>query len=231
MAEKEQVRPLAPATADHPRSDQDYPSSDRVLPIDEEAPTSKWSSSKKLHNKRWILCCGCCTAIVLILSIIVLVLVLTVFQIKDPNMTLNSVRIDGMSPTLASLNVTLIADISIKNPNVASFKFGNSTTVISYDDRTIGEGLIPPGKAPARRTIRMNVTVDVLASQLLGDANILRDLALGNVTVNSYTKMGGRVNLLNIFKKHADVIMNCTVTMSVFNQTILEQNCKRKVKM
>lgn len=234
MAEKDQARPLAPATADQHRSDQDHRTSNRSC-IDEEDPTSKRPSPRKLHKRRFILCCGCCTAIVLLLAIVVLVLALTVFRIKDPDMTMNSIRIEGMTfsptPLPGSLNMTLIAGISVKNPNDASFKFGNSTTVISYEERKIGEALIPAGKAPARRTIRMNVTVEVLAGELMGNMNMFKDLMSGKVTVNSYTKMGGRVNLLNIFKKHADVIMNCSLTMSVSDQSILEQKCKRRVHL
>lgn len=217
MAEKEQVKPLAPA-ADGLSSDE------------EEV---KWQSPRKLHKRRCIICCGCSTAIFLLLAIVVLVLVLTVFRIKDPIMTMKSVRLDGMNigSNPSALNMTLTAGVSVKNPNVASFKFGDGMAHVSYKEKIIGEGRIPAGRALARRTLLMNVTVVVIIDQIFGDSDIVKDAISGNVTVNSYTKLGGKVNLLNIFKKRAVVEMNCTITMSVVNQSIVDQKCKESVKL
>ncbi|KAG0486711.1 hypothetical protein HPP92_008806 [Vanilla planifolia] len=79
-------------------------------------------------------CCGCCGATVLLLGVTILVLALTVFKVKDPEV-MNNLHLDrlfvpgiGTPENPISVDATLTADISIKNPNVASFRFRNSTT-------------------------------------------------------------------------------------------------------
>ncbi|XP_068664579.1 late embryogenesis abundant protein At1g64065-like [Aristolochia californica] len=225
MGSKEDVRPLAPT---HVNGDRDRGSSDIH---DEEA---RWTSSRKgLRRRRCILFCGCCVSTILILAILILVLALTVFKVKDPEIKLNSVYLDRLSlGTSSSLNFSVTADISVKNPNSASFKFGNSTTFLSYRGETVGEAKTPAGKAKARRTLRMNVTVDVRADRLLGNSGQLaRDLISDTLPVNAYTKLGGRVNLLNVFKRHVDVIMNCSITVSISTTSIEDQSCERSVKL
>ncbi|XP_077210471.1 late embryogenesis abundant protein At1g64065-like [Tasmannia lanceolata] len=215
----EDIKPLAPANFN-------------VEPVDQEE--ARWELPTKIRNRRCIICCGCCTAVLVILGIVILVLALTVFRVRDPEMTMNSVKIDQLTfrlDTPPALNMTIMANISVKNPNAASFKFGNSTTFLSYRGTTVGEARIPAGKASARRTLHMNVTVDVLADKLLGVANLYSDIASGALPVSSYSKIGGRVNLLNIFKRHVTVMMNCTMTVSVSNQAIQDQKCNQRVKL
>ncbi|XP_058100186.1 late embryogenesis abundant protein At1g64065-like [Magnolia sinica] len=221
MGEMDQVRPLAPA-------------SDRMNSDEEDG--KKRPSPKKLQKRRCIICCGCCAATTLILAIVILVLALTVFRVRDPDMTLNSIIIDRMkfnkeTTSNPSINMTLKADVSIKNPNIASFKFGNSTTLIYYRGTSVGQAYTPAGKASAKRTLQMNVTIDVLADRLIGDMDLYKDLISGSLQVNSHTKIGGRVNLLNIFKRHVDVEMNCNITVSLNNNAISDQKCKRSVKL
>ncbi|THU57405.1 hypothetical protein C4D60_Mb03t03180 [Musa balbisiana] len=127
--------------------------------------------------------------------------------------------------------MTVVADVSVKNPNAASVRFGASTTAIYYRAREMGVAYGPPGTARARRTFRINVTVDVIADRILGDANLFDDLAAGSIAVTTATKVGGRVRVLGVFKHHVDVMMNCSITMAVANQSIVGQNCNQKVRL
>ncbi|KAG0484958.1 hypothetical protein HPP92_009037 [Vanilla planifolia] len=123
-------------------------------------------------------CCGCCGATVLLLGVTILVLALTVFKVKDPEVTMNNLHLDrlfvpgiGTPENPISVNATLTADISIKNPNVASFRFRNSTTEFFYEGVTVGAAYAPDGYVKARRTARMNVTVDVMTDRVVLDTN------------------------------------------------------------
>lgn len=77
MADKEQVKPLASAAAQL-RSDDDL-----FLP-----PPAKL----RLHKNKYIMCCGCFAAILLILAVIGIVLGFTVLHIKAPD-----IKIDALS--------------------------------------------------------------------------------------------------------------------------------------
>ncbi|XP_028774755.1 late embryogenesis abundant protein At1g64065-like isoform X2 [Neltuma alba] len=114
-------------------------------------------------------------------------------------------------------NMTLIADVSVKNPNVFTFRFGSSTTTLYYNGTGIGEGRTPPGKALGRKTMRLNVTVEIVTEKLMENpslrSGLIREKALN---ISSYTKVGGNVKVLNLIKRKVEVSMNCTV---VYNKT------------
>ncbi|PPD83435.1 hypothetical protein GOBAR_DD19613 [Gossypium barbadense] len=77
----------------------------------------------------------------------------------------------------------------------------------------------------------MNITVDIITDRVLASPNLTADLTSGTLTMISYSRIGGRVNMLNIIKKHVTVMMNCTVTVNITSQAIQEQKCKHKVDL
>lgn len=93
----------------------------------------------------------------------------------------------------------------------------------------IGEARGPGGRAKARRTTKMNVTVDVITARFLGDPNLQSDLSSGLIPIASYTRVGGRVKMLTFIKRHITVKMNCSMMVNITSQAIQEQKCKRKV--
>ncbi|XVE64763.1 hypothetical protein DITRI_Ditri07aG0127900 [Diplodiscus trichospermus] len=215
MAEQEQVKPLAPV-AFQPRSDND-----------EEA----MSMQLKLTKRKYIQCCGCISALFLILAMVVLVLSFTVFYIHDPKIWVNSVTIQGLeySPNGSLMNdtkVTFIADVSLKNPNAATFKFNNSTTLIYYRGTVIGQGSHLQGTAKAKHTLRRNVTVEIAPGKIMAVSSAMSDIISGKLNISSYTKISGRVKIINIIKKNVEVKFNCTMTYSLFDRGFQGQRCR-----
>ncbi|KAL6986329.1 hypothetical protein U1Q18_019696 [Sarracenia purpurea var. burkii] len=227
MAEEEQVKPLAPAA--------------KRISIDDDYYAAYVSISTELRHqhrpKNCVKCCGCIAALILIQAVIVLVLIFTVFHVKDPVLKMNSVKIQGLDlingATLRpGANLTVTADVSVKNPNIASFKFSNATTTtVYYDGVVVGEGRNPPGVAKARRTLRRNVTIDVMLERILVVPRLRSDLSFGALNISSFTSVSGRVKILKIFKKHVVVKMNCTMTVNVTSQAIQDQNCRPSVSI
>ncbi|KAI3503639.1 hypothetical protein L1887_32085 [Cichorium endivia] len=118
------------------------------------------------------------------------VLGLTIFRVKNPEINMNSAAIIGLDRVNAAdlltgkANLTVVADVSVKNTNVAPFKRSG-------------------GVAKARRTMRLNLTFEVTVAEIAGNHQFGSDLASGILPVESYTKFNGRVNILNIIKKKA----------------------------
>ncbi|OWM72097.1 uncharacterized protein LOC116193085 [Punica granatum] len=216
MAEREQVKPLAPVAGYQIHSDED------------EALSTQFS----LQQRNYLKCCGCVTAVLLILAVVILILVFTVFQVKDPKIRMNQVtvtRLDFANGTLRQdVNVTLLADVSIKNPNVASFRFSNTTTSIFYEGTLVGEGRTPGGKAPAHRTLRLNMTLDIIPAKLMAIPGLRSDLGSGALTVESSTKVHGRVKIMSMIKKKVVVRLNCTITYNIAT-TAVQEDCKRHI--
>lgn len=213
MAEKrEQVKPLAPASNRHF--------------TDENAAVFPPEDSKKQRHRKYIQCCGCIAALMLIQSLVLLILIFTVLRIKDPKIKMNSVKIKGLDSSNLN-NITVTADVSVKNPNVAAFRFSNvTTTTVYYSGVEVGEGRNPAGVAPAKRTVRMNVTVELEVGKLLGVERLSSDLRNGELNFSSYTSVRGRVKILGVFKKSVVVRMNCTMSVNVTSREIRGQSCR-----
>lgn len=219
MVEKEQVRPLAPAT-DRPSSVDD----------DETAP-----HVHKIRRKRCIKCFGYITALMLIPAVVIVILIFTVFRVKDPIITMNGVTvttlelINNTAIPKPGANMSLTANVSVKNPNVAAFKYSNTTTALFYHGTVVGEARGPPGQAKPWRTMQMNITIDIITDRVMSTPNLQADLSSGVLRMSSYSRVPGRVKILDIIKKHVVVKMNCTLTLNISSQAIKEQKCKRKV--
>ncbi|KAK6141060.1 hypothetical protein DH2020_025197 [Rehmannia glutinosa] len=215
----DQVRPLAP-------------SADRSTSSDDESATAV----TKTRRRRWLKCCAFVAALLLIQATVVVILIFTVFKVKDPIIRMNDVTvqrldlINGTTTPRPGSNMTLNADVSVKNPNYASFRYQNTTTTLYYRGAVIGEARGPPGRARARRTMRMNVTVDVITDRVLNQPDLGSDINSGLITMSSYTVVGGRVKIF-VVKKHVTVRMNCSMTVNITSRVIQQQKCKRKVKL
>lgn len=225
MVEREQVRPLALESDRLPSSD------------DDETTLNK----KRFHQTRCFKYCACVSVFLFLLAITIIILIFTVFKIKDPIIRMNGVTVEKLdlvntTGTILPIpkpgsNMTIRADVSVKNPNYASFRYSNTTTTISYRDTVVGEARGPPGKSKARRTMRMNITIDIIADKIVSHPGLQDDISTGLLTMNSFTSVGGRVKLLNMIKKHVVVKMNCSITVNITSQAIQEQKCTKKVKL
>ncbi|KAG2720460.1 hypothetical protein I3843_02G027800 [Carya illinoinensis] len=242
MAEKkEQARPLAQATDRLSSGDEARPlaqATDRLSSGDGDVEATL--RKQKTRRKRCMIkCCGCIVASVLILVAVILILIFTVFRVKDPTVKMNRISVTRLElinrmTLVFGVNMSLAADVSVKNPNVASFKYKNTTTTLFYRDMVVGEVQTPPGKAKARRTMHLNVTADIVVDRLMSQSNVpdlLADVRSGLLTVGTYSIIPGRVKMLSIISKHVVLRLNCTVTVNISSLTIQDLDCKRKVSL
>nr|KYP58656.1 hypothetical protein KK1_014073 [Cajanus cajan] len=181
----------------------------------EENQQQERKKNNRIRN--FILCFGCVTALIIILVVIVLVLGFTVYNVEEPKVRLNAVTLlnNRTSASGAINNVTFLADMTVKNTNAFTFRFGNSTTTFYYDGTMIGEGKSPSGKAKPKRTIKINSTLEIMANKLSEIPSFERDLADQALNISSYTRIDGKVKILNIFPREVVVEMNCTVVYNV----------------
>lgn len=145
---------------------------------------------------------------------------------------MNSIALENLSANSAassSLNMSVIADVSVKNPNAVSYRYGSSMTSVYYHEILVGQAEAPPGVALARRTVRMNVTVDLMVSQLTSNSQFVQDLVTGDVMFNTSTQVGGKVKVFGMVQHHVDVVMNCSMTVDVSNLSLRNQSCVQHV--
>ncbi|KAF0932938.1 hypothetical protein E2562_013137 [Oryza meyeriana var. granulata] len=186
-----------------------------------------------------LLTCGIASAVV---TVVLVAVTLTVFRVREPVMTMNSIAVKGFGAAapasgeggspLSPLRLTVVADVSVKNPNAASLRYRGSDTAVYYRAARVGGAAGPPGTARARRTVRLNVTVDVAVGALLGDPGFLGDVAAGAVAVTTATTVRGRVAVLGgVVHRRVVLEMNCTATVAVADMSIRNQSCLQSVSL
>lgn len=211
---KEQGKPLSiHSPSVHPTSD---------------APATSTPSKFRVNRRHVIYFCACCTCTTAILGIVILILSFTLFKVRDPTLELNLIKVDdfrintSMSQiNFISANVTLVSDISIKNPNMVSFNFDRTVTKFYYHEDMLGVAYAPAGRLGARKATRLNVTMDVLADRIVADSNVTANILFdGELGLTSYTSVKGRVSVLGLYKKDMKVGLNCSVVLGVSILTV-----------
>ncbi|KAK1356447.1 Immunoglobulin-like fold containing protein [Heracleum sosnowskyi] len=204
--------------------------------IPNEIVTPRSSIKKERRERICKRCCACTCVTIVIIGLILMILCLTVFKVKKPKLKLKSVTIEGLkglnpfnpSPTT---NLTLMADVSVKNPNIASLKIKNGTTEIYYKNVQVADSQLPPGNVKAKKTTDLNVTVDFILQNLLNVSGLVADLMAGSMPLDTKTRIKGKVDVIGIIKKTIEVKLDCNFKFVIANQTIQNQKCDTTVSL
>lgn len=218
---KEQVKPLAPA-AHH-------------LDIEDPDAFSTKLTAASPHRK-CIKGCGCSAAIFVIISTVIIILMFTVFRVKDPSLKISSVNIQGVDMNASQafgpgLKLVVRVDLAIKNPNVSSFKFTNTTTDLYYNGSVIGERNSLPGQVEARRTFRTNVVIEIMVDKILERPRFKNDTVVGLLPISSHTRISGKIKVTSVIKRSVVVKMNCTMNLNISSWGIQDRKCFRRVSL
>ncbi|PKU67054.1 late embryogenesis abundant protein At1g64065-like [Dendrobium catenatum] len=199
----------------------------RISGTDEESPNNLIISGYRLRryrcSKLLAVLCGLCLTTLLLLGVIAIILAFTVFQVSDPSLTMNAVffrdiHLSDDRPTERPLllNATVVADISVRNPNAAAFQFGESVTEFYMKDRVVGSGRGAGLRVAAKRIVRMNVSALVVTEPGVS-VSVLDDRRI--VRIRSRTEVEGKVSVLGVFKRAVGVKMVCNLSFDS-NRTV-----------
>ncbi|KAL7589133.1 uncharacterized protein LOC111885768 [Lactuca sativa] len=205
----------------------------------DEQPLTTIVADDKHRRKRKRRRCICLSviAVIVLLALIILILALTVFKAKKPVTSVNSIAISdfdvsvNLLPPRVSLNISLDLDISIKNPNKVGVKYRNSSAILLYKDKDIGEVPIPAGEIGSDDTKRLNLTLTVFADRLLTNFDVYSDVISGSLPVSTYTKISGKARILNMFNIHISSVSSCDLNIDISNRRISNQTCHYKNRL
>ncbi|XP_058739849.1 uncharacterized protein LOC131612046 [Vicia villosa] len=185
-------------------------------------------------------CITCFCILLLLLLILVtvsVVLALTVFKPKQPKTTISSATLQSISPRVSlpaidiQINATLDIKILVENRNHASFKHEDGTSLLLYKGVEVGDTDVFPGLIPARSSTilpcRLILEADKLASNMTG---FIQDLLRGQLSLQTVTRIPGKVTFLGFIKKHIVAVSNCQFVFGVPDMEIKSQICKNKAK-
>ncbi|KAC9235833.1 hypothetical protein R6Q59_027134 [Mikania micrantha] len=193
-------------------------------------------SSRKRRRRRCIICWSSVAGVILTLALILLILGLTVFKAKKPVLTVNSVQLQDLDfsvnpiPIRVSLNISLALDITIKNPNKVGVNYRNSSAVIQYRGKDVGNVPIPAGRIGSDDTSRLHLTLTVFADRLVSDSEIYQDILSGNLPLSTYTRIKARVRVLFVHI-HVTSTSTCDVNIDIQGRKIANQTCHYKNKI
>ncbi|KAL0282679.1 UNVERIFIED_CONTAM: hypothetical protein Sangu_2937200 [Sesamum angustifolium] len=95
-------------------------------------------------------CLAYVAAFVVFQTAIILLFVLIVMKVRSPKVRFNAMAVESFSSTnnnSTSFNMTMLAQVTIKNNNFGDFKYENSTLSILYNSVQVGEAV--PREKPA----------------------------------------------------------------------------------
>ncbi|XVE64303.1 hypothetical protein DITRI_Ditri07aG0090200 [Diplodiscus trichospermus] len=186
--------------------------------------------SKELKRKKRMKLLAYAAAFVIFQTIVILVFSLTVMRIKNPKFRVRSMTVEDLNHTSApnppSFNVKFNAEVTVKNTNFGHFKFDNTTISFDYGGVQVGEAFVAKGRAKARSTKKMNVTVELNSNNILDISNLESDISSGFLTLTSYSKLSGKVHLMKLIKKKKSAQMGCTMTVNLVSRAIQDVMCE-----
>jgi hypothetical protein len=199
----------------------------RYLRRDDDLEFSTFKHGDQLRRparRRTGRCFVCVLAGFVVLSFVVLVFAATVLRVKSPDAILTSVTAKNLrygGSSSPSFNATLVAEMSIKNMNFGHFEFASGAANVQYGGVIVGKRKIVGGVLNAKGTMKMNITVDVTASNV---SEI--DVNSGVLELRSYARLRGRICSMKIIQKMKTAEMNCTMTINLTAATINDLICK-----
>uniref|UniRef100_M4CG42 Late embryogenesis abundant protein LEA-2 subgroup domain-containing protein n=1 Tax=Brassica campestris TaxID=3711 RepID=M4CG42_BRACM len=181
-------------------------------------------------RNRKICICVSLLILLLLIFIVLLVLGLTLFKPKNPTATVDSVAVERLRTSVdvlnlkANLNLTLNAHLALKNPNRVGFSFGATSALLNYKGQLVGEAPLPANRVGPQKTLRMNVTLTLMADRLLSESQVFSDVMSGSIPVNAFVKVAGKVSVFNMFKIKVKSSASCDVTISVSSRNVTSQH-------
>lgn len=153
------------------------------------------------------------------LTIIIVAIVLTFMHKTTPNLRFHSLTVETLTLTNSSFTISLNAQITLKNSNFGQFRFPDGRIAILHGGSAVGDAVIPGGRAKARSTEKMNVTVAAHAQSRNDDGEYL---SLGKITLWSNATLKG---IIRVIKRRATATMNCTMDVDIRTTAVHNLKC------
>ncbi|GFQ00785.1 hypothetical protein PHJA_002222400 [Phtheirospermum japonicum] len=169
------------------------------------------------------------------LAVIVLTLGFTALKPKHPITTVNSIAISDLRfkmnlPKLrVHLNLTLDANVTVRNPNPAGFRYDKTSAVLRYRGNDVGEALIPAGNIPGRRARRFNIRLALMADRIVANPDFRSDAVSGTLPLQADVSILGKVRLLVVVRVIAAA--SCDFEVHLIRRSVVNQTCRYKTKL
>lgn len=183
------------------------------------------------ESKQRTQCIWVTLAVIVVVATVAIILGVTFFKARDPAVQVNAISLEDFHIGATSLNISLLLDLTVYNPNRASFKYTDSLTMLYYYGEQIGEAPIPAGNIDSQGTDYLSVLLTVGADRVLVNSNLPSDIANGILPLLATTRLSGIVRVLKVFKHHAVTTSDCDISIFVANATMQSFSCTHSVRL
>lgn len=163
---------------------------------------------------------------VVLLSIAFLIFGLVVLRIKPPSLRLSNVVVQGLRYNASSLNMTVIADLTLHNTNFGRFDFRGGSVALLYGNATFGAASIHGGRVGGRERGRIGAAVEVSGGPSENYMNISRDIELNLVRLTTVAELRGEIRVMKIVNRHRTASMNCSMDVNLRGQQVQNLSCQ-----
>lgn len=188
------------------------------------------------RHRKWT-CCAGCFILTLLALVIAIIVVVTAFKVRDPTIRVNNATLQNLTFTVQfpsftpDVNLTIRLNVSVHNPNQASFVYTNSSSLLYYHGLDVGEAPIPAGSIGADGDENIGLTLTILAGEFLRSSQLVTDFTNNQIPLHSVTTVSGRVKAFSVYKHHASSTATCDLIVFIANSTLSNFNCQYQVKL
>ncbi|CAA2958749.1 late embryogenesis abundant At1g64065-like [Olea europaea subsp. europaea] len=182
--------------------------------------------SKEARKKKRMKCLLYIAIFVVFQTAIILLFALTVMKIRTPKFRVQSATFDTFnfsSNTNPSFNISMNAEVGVKNTNFGHYKFRDSTINFFYNDLFIADAFVPEARARACSTKKFNIFLNLSLSNV---PQLGSDLDSGVLSLKSKSTMNGKVELFKVLKKKKSTEMDCILAINLRQELIGDLRCK-----
>ncbi|XP_061995606.1 late embryogenesis abundant protein At1g64065-like [Rosa rugosa] len=187
-----------------------------------DAKSSRAHSDDELRRKKRIKCLIYIVVFAVFQIIVITVLALTVMRVKSPKFRIQAITVEELNTTSnPSLTMRFIAEVSVKNPNFGRYKYDQTSISFIYKGTQVGDAVVPQETARTKATRKTIVSGAVTTI----NSNLASDISSGSMTLSTYSKINGKVYLMNMIKKKKSAEMKCTMIVNLTTKQVHDIKC------
>ena len=168
-------------------------------------------------------------AVFVILCCVLFAFASTVLHARNPKVEMRSASVKQISfsnsTSAPSFNGTMIALLTIKNPNFGPFNCELTKVSVLYGGVLLGDMKLGSDRLKAKETKGVNITVNLRSSRLFAAANLSSDIQSSMLRLTSYARLSGTVHLLKIVNKRKTTELACVVNLNLTSHSIHDFHC------
>jgi hypothetical protein len=175
-----------------------------------------------MKRKPVVICCSVLLALIVVLAIVLVVLYCTVFRPRSPHVAAKVVDMRAPQPNLLvfppKLNLSFDVAVTVKNPNYASFRYGDVVTELHYHGLVVGQSVMLAGEVGARTTQTLPATVELQVDKVAYTPDFIQEVAASllhpplMLLFETRTTVAGKAVVAGTFKIKASSVVTCSIS-------------------